>query len=82
MTKIQMTGSPLVLTVIDRPGGGHRFNGAPIRKRSIVRDDAESETRNIDRLSGRPITIDRRRFLYRRAPTLSQWVCNSSTPSK
>jgi predicted DNA-binding ribbon-helix-helix protein len=42
MTKIQTTGSPRVLTVIDSPGGGHRSVGAPIRKRSIVRDGHKS----------------------------------------
>jgi predicted DNA-binding ribbon-helix-helix protein len=42
MTKIQMTGSPPVLTVIDSPDGGHRSIGAPIRKRSIVRDGHKS----------------------------------------
>ena len=42
MTKIQMTGSSPALPGIASPGGGHRFDGAPIRKRSIVRDGHKS----------------------------------------
>ena len=68
MTKIQTTGSPRVLTVIDSPGGGHRSVGAPIRKRSIVRDGHKSSASMEDHFGMRF-----ERLPYARTRQLQNW---------